>query len=45
VVSSSAPNQINSALLTGNSPNAAYYQALANAVINAVNSAPPTGKL
>lgn len=45
VVSSTAPNQINSAYLTNNSPNAGYYQALANAVINAVNNAPPTGKL
>ena len=45
VVSSTAPNQINSAYLTNNSPNAGYYQALADAVINAVNNAPPTGKL
>lgn len=45
VVSSTAPNEIDSSYLTDNSPNAAYYQALANAVINALHHLPPTAQL
>ncbi|WP_084022590.1 LamG-like jellyroll fold domain-containing protein [Amycolatopsis thermoflava] len=39
------PNQINPAYLTNNQPNAAYYQALAQAIADAVDNFPPSATL
>ncbi|WP_236796492.1 LamG-like jellyroll fold domain-containing protein [Amycolatopsis sp. GM8] len=45
VANTTNPNQINPTYLTGNQPNNAYYQQLAQTLANAVNTFPPTATL